>query len=422
MFGPFASAQRKMRQHANNWLELAEKVEHFRRDILPEQDLTELRQEKGKLKSMVAEKASAGDLKLGIENLEGVLRRTGGTFYPKNSFIEYIEFFLVAAIVILGIRAFFFQPFKIPTNSMWPSYNGMTGQVFASEKDEPGKVGQVLRFVTQLAKPHRIDAPVSGEVRIPVIRGFSSQQGETRDFIKPPKTKSGRKWFIFPTQLRVYEIYVGERPVQITVPGDFDLQKVILEAYFDGAEHFPVPDDFPAGKGVFLPTGKKVSRGDRILSFDILTGDQLFVDRISYHFAKPDIGDGFVFRTDNIPNLHAMMNGPNEQYYIKRLIGGPGDTLEIRRPVLYRNGEPIEGSDAFASNAELEEGFPGYRNIGLMGEGDVLEVPADEYLAIGDNSASSLDGRYWGTIPAKDVVGKPMFIYYPFNSHWGPAP
>jgi signal peptidase I len=108
-----------MRQHANNWLELADRVEHFRRDILPADELNELRHEKEGLRALVAEKAEAGDLKLSIENLEGVLRKTGGTFYPKSTTIEYIEFFLVAAIVILGIRAFFFQPFKIPTNSMW---------------------------------------------------------------------------------------------------------------------------------------------------------------------------------------------------------------------------------------------------------------------------------------------------------------
>ena len=422
MIGPFASAQRKMRQHANNWLELADKVEHFRRDILPADELNELRREKKGLRALVAEKAEAGDLKLSIENLEGVLRKTGGTFYPKSTTIEYIEFFLVAAIVILGIRAFFFQPFKIPTNSMWPSYNGMIGEVFVEPDDEPGTAAKGLRFLTQLAISHRIDAPISGEVRIPVIRSYSSQQGGIRDYLKPPKTKKGRKWFVIPTQLREYEIYVDNRPIPITVPGDFDLEKVILDAFFDGAEKFPMPANFPAGKGVLLPTGKSVSKGDRVLSFDINTGDQLFVDRLSYHFVKPSVGDGFVFRTDNIPELHRQMSGPKEQYYIKRLIGTPGDVLEIQQPVLLRNGEPIEGADAFASNAALEGNFPGYRNLGILDVGKQFTVPTDEYLAIGDNSASSLDGRYWGTVPAKDVVGRPLFIYYPFNSHWGPAP
>jgi signal peptidase I len=422
VFGPFATANRKMRQNATNWLELATKVEHFRRDVLPAEDLQELQQERERLRTQLKAKAGASDLKLGIESLEGVLRKTGGTFYPKSNLVEYVEFFLVAAIVILGIRAFFFQPFKIPTNSMWPSYNGMTGEVFSDPEEEPGTLAQGFRFLTQLAVPHRIDAPVSGEIRIPVVRGFDETRGQPRDFLKPPGAAKGRKWLIFPTTKRVYEIYVGKTPVKITVPASFDLEKVILDAFFDGAEKFPMPKDLPPRTGVFLGTGKTVKAGERLLSFDVLTGDQLFVDRISYHFVKPSVGDGFVFRTDNIPELHAMMSGPKEQYYIKRLIGTPGDTLEIREPMLYRNGEPIEGSDAFDANAGQEGDYPGYRSLGLLAEGEIFTVSEREYMAIGDNSASSLDGRYWGTVPEKDVVGRPMFIYYPFNSHWGPAP
>jgi signal peptidase I len=54
--------------------------------------------------------------------------------------------------------------------------------------------------------------------------------------------------------------------------------------------------------------------------------------------------------------------------------------------------------------------------------GATVKIGADQYLALGDNSANSLDGRYWGTVPAKDVVGRPLFIYYPFTKRWGPAP
>jgi signal peptidase I len=55
-------------------------------------------------------------------------------------------------------------------------------------------------------------------------------------------------------------------------------------------------------------------------------------------------------------------------------------------------------------------------------EGVKVEIPPDRYMAMGDNSASSLDSRYWGSIPAKDVVGRPLLIYYPFTKRWGPAP
>jgi signal peptidase I len=48
-------------------------------------------------------------------------------------------------------------------------------------------------------------------------------------------------------------------------------------------------------------------------------------------------------------------------------------------------------------------------------------VPEDKYFALGDNSGNSQDGRYWDFVPAKDVVGRPVFVYYPFTSRWGPA-
>lgn len=405
-----------MRQNATNWLELAEKVEHYRRDVLSASDLRELQDQQCTVKQQLKSKANASDLKLSIERLEGTLRKSGGTLYPKRSSVEYVEFFLVAAIVILGIRAYFFQPFKIPTNSMWPSYSGMTGAVYPDEADEPGMIGQAFNFVTQMAQPRRVDAPVAGEVRVPVVR-----VNEKRNYV-PYRTVRGKKWFVVPTNLREYELYVDDEKVSVRVPADFDLERVLLDSYFDGVETFPLPASIPVGKGVLLPTGKQVEEGDRVLAFDILTGDWLFVDRISYHFVKPSIGDGFVFRTDNIPRLHAMMPGPNEQYYIKRLVGAPGDTLEIREPVLYRNGEPIEGSDAFAKNAERVEKYPGYRYEGDMGPGQTLTVPEGQYMAFGDNSASSLDGRYWGGVPEADVAGRPLIIYYPFTKRWGRSP
>ena len=112
----------------------------------------------------------------------------------------------------------------------------------------------------------------------------------------------------------------------------------------------------------------------------------------------------------------------SEQYYIKRLAGTPGDTLEIREFTLYRNGQPATGSKAFGANSKRESNYPGYRASGLLAPGQVFTVPVDSYVALGDNSANSLDSRYWGTVPAQDVVGRPLFIYYPFTHRWGPAP
>src|SRR5688572_28870442 len=140
MFGLFSSVEKQMRANATNWLELADKIFHYRRDEISAADRADLQQKSEQLRAQLRDKADASKLKLGIEALEPALRRAGGKFYPRSTIQEYVEFFVVAAIVILGLRAYFVQPFKIPTNSMWPTYYGMTPEVFASEEEEPGAV------------------------------------------------------------------------------------------------------------------------------------------------------------------------------------------------------------------------------------------------------------------------------------------
>ncbi len=432
-FGLFSSVETKMRATAANWLELADKVYDYRRDALSESELSALQQAVGSLRRQLKEKSDASRLKLDIEALERVLHKTGGTHYPKSGWMENVEFFLVAAIVILGVRMYFVQPFKIPTNSMWPSYNGMTPEVFASKADEPGPAGRVLRFLAMGARPRTLDAPTDGEVLIPIAGR------QSRGLIKYNEI-SGRSWFILPARNREYALMIGDRWVTTQVPLDFDFDWVIRDAFFknekslsEGLEEKLMRGEYvdkevktPAGieRMRFIRTGKKVRAGERALSFDILTGDQLFVDRASYHFVRPQVGDGFVFRTDRI-NHPAMKDAAGrqlEQYYIKRLAGVPGDRLEIRDPVLFRNGAPITGSKAYNGNATREGNYSGYRAGGILAQGQAFTVPKDSYIALGDNSSNSLDSRYWGTVPAADVVGRPLLIYYPFTKRWGPAP
>ena len=444
MFGFFDSQEKKMRENASNWLELAERVYHFRRDVLKTAEVGELQARMAALRGQLKDRAGAEKLKLEIERTEEVLRRTGGAIYPKGALSENVEFFLVAAIVILGIRTYFVQPFKIPTNSMWPTYNGMTPEVFTKKADEPSPVAVAARTVAFGAWPHRMDAPVDGEILIPVKS--ATGRGQVHSTVVP-----GRSWLVIPTDLREYTILVGDRAVTTRVPVDFDFDWVISEALLAPgtsytAQRFAARVDQKLSAGEFewkmvgdvrLPcirTGRMVHAGDRILSFDELTGDQLFVDRMSYHFVKPSVGSGFVFRTGNIPGI---ANSYGDQYYIKRLVGTPGDEIEIvsgkttadgagvsrveRSGVLMRNGRPIEGAEAFRSNNEQSGKYGGYQPLGLLALGEKAKVPEGKYLALGDNSGNSADGRYWGYVPGKDVAGRPLFIYFPFTKHWGPA-
>ena len=241
-----------MRTSAGHWLEMAVRVYDYRRDQLSAAELGELTQKTEGLRRQLREGDDASKLKLGIEALEDVLRRTGGAIYPKSSLVENVEFFLVAAIVILGIRTYFVQPFKIPTNSMWPSYNGMTGEVFKSTAEEPGYVAQGFRFLAQLATPQRIDAPAEGEV---MIMFDSYRRGAA--FRDVP----GRKWLVLPTLLREYQLVIGGANVPVRVPADFDLDRVLLNAYFDGAESYPASRSPNGGRVGLLRTGKFVQSG-----------------------------------------------------------------------------------------------------------------------------------------------------------------
>ncbi len=418
-----------MRANAANWIELADKVWHFRRDLLSEKESNELLGRTSELRAQLKARADAGKLKLSIESLEGVLRRTGGAMYPKTSLVENVEFFLVAAIVILGIRTFFVQPFKIPTNSMWPTYNGMTPEVYQTPEEEPGTLATAGRLLAFGAKPHRVDAPATGEVLIPIGQGG-------RGYVAWDSVP-GRSWLIFPATLREYTLFVGDTPVKVKVPLDFDFDWAIYDAFFRSG-----PDDFYRQRklgeifqrawqtGNFevrvingervrcIKTGKQVTAGERMLSFDEMTGDQLFVDRVSYHFVQPSVGSGFVFRTGGIPYI---ANRAGDQYYIKRLVGVPGDTLQIEGTTLLRNGEPIEGSEAFEANAAQQGRYPGYQASGMLAPGETVSVGPDEFFALGDNSPNSEDGRVWGFVPEKDVIGRPLMIYYPFTRRWGPS-
>jgi signal peptidase I len=445
MFGLFQSQEKKMRENAVNWLELAERVYHFRRDVLPEAQVGELQAHIAGLRTLIKEKAGAEKLKLEIEATEEVLRRTGGSIYPKTALVENIEFFLVAAIVILGIRTYFVQPFKIPTNSMWPTYNGMTPEVYTKAAEEPSAPAVAARAVAFGAWPHRLDAPVSGEVWVPVF----GRQGRQ---VVAARIVPGRTWVVIPTDVREYTFFVGDQPVKVKVPMDFDMDWVVSEALISPGKPFNNIEfatevrrrlaSKQSERRVIdgevvecVRTGRVVKAGERFLSFDELTGDQLFVDRMSYHFVRPDPGQGFVFRTGNIPGI---ADSYGDQYYIKRLVGTPGDEIEIvsgkpattdgslaysENPVgiLMRNGKPIEGATAFHDNNEHKGQYVGYIQYGLLANGRKLKVPEGQFFALGDNSGNSADGRYWGFVPGKDVAGRPLFIYFPFTKHWGPA-
>lgn len=406
-------------------IRLAQKVYDYRKDVIDPQDAQELKESLDSLKTLSKKPdVTAAELKTGRNRLDLIARKCGGNIYPVNFWAENAEMVIVAATLALGIRTFFLQPFAIPTNSMYPTFYGMTSEVYAGDKKEPNLGKRILRKVTLGASHYDIKAPESGEVGIPIFtpRDPLSALG----IIRFEKVR-GWRWFILPTPMREYTLLVGSNPVKIKVPWDFRLEDVIQETFYPDTRSFHQILEHAAkqkqielmGSIPVIKTGKTLTKEQNVLNFDILTGDMLFVDRFTYNFRYPKIGEPFVFKTINIEGMRDFNGKPEDKYYIKRLVGIAGDELEVKDTTLYRNGKPIEGSPVFDLNTNKVGLYPGYLAYKGLAPGRQEKIPQNFFYAMGDNSPHSADSRSWGFVPEKEVIGKAFFIFYPFTKRWG---
>ncbi len=117
---------------------------------------------------------------------------------------------------------------------------------------------------------------------------------------------------------------------------------------------------------------------------------------------QPQRGDIVVFRTDGIVS-------PPATIYVKRLIGEPGDTLRLADGRLYVNDRQVTLSNSAGEIQYLI--MPG--STFLTSSNDTAAVPAGQFFVLGDNSSNSLDSRYWGFLPAKNILGRIWFCYWP---------
>ena len=126
---------KKQQKLGKETLALAVKIHNYNKDIISEKDLLSFNNKVEVLKNALSIKpVDVGLIAQAVDSLEPLFKKYGGSFYPKRFAYENVEMLLVAAILVIGIRTFFFQPFVIPTNSMYPSFNGMTS-IFIMKKN-----------------------------------------------------------------------------------------------------------------------------------------------------------------------------------------------------------------------------------------------------------------------------------------------
>ena len=305
---------------------------------------------------------------------------------PLAGWSENFDVLVVAISVAMAFRAYFYQPFKIPTGSMQPTLYGIH-----CEPRAPTQATLLDKQPFKLAK-----WLVTGE-SFKVVRATERgtvmlSAGESR---KPGYT---------PVVVAGVPHYVPNDAVQ--------------------TDEFRRPVGLKGGKKI----GESVKPGDVLWSGVVVSGDFVFVNRWKWNFSHPTRGEVMVFSTSGIT---ALQQGT---HYIKRMTGLPNETLQIKAPNLIVNGEVVTEPMRIGQISRKEKvkewpkspayaGFnpSGTRQVSLPGrsladETDTVTLKGNQYYAMGDNSFNSFDSRYWGPVPERNLLGPATVVYWPFTS------
>ena len=359
------------------------------KDLLPPLAVEELNSAVRELKTVVAKGESLDTIREWMKNLETVANKRLKP-YPHPGWRENVDVLLVTGAVVLAIRTFFFQPMAIPSGSAQPTLYGITEVDLRDQPDFqiPGFLQRMVDFWWSGERYYHVKAEADGVLR-----------------------KIGEPKMVFPF-IKKQQFVVGDQTYTVW---------------------FPVED---LAKRAQLQVGQRFEKGEDIMKLKVTSGDHLIVNRMTYNFRRPERGEIIVFTSEGmspplIPNTH----------YIKRLVALPGDHVRIGNDRhLIINGERL---DATTPHFELVYGFDpdapprdseysGHVNASVArryvnqnfapkfpDERTEFIVRPGHYLAMGDNTMNSYDGRAWGDFPREKVIGKAGFVFWPISSRFG---
>ncbi|RUR81908.1 signal peptidase I [Chlorogloeopsis fritschii PCC 9212] len=137
--------------------------------------------------------------------------------------------------------------------------------------------------------------------------------------------------------------------------------------------------------------------------------DKIIVDKLSYKFSHPQRGDIVVFS----PTKELQQ----EQYqdaFIKRIVGLPGEKIEIRNGKVYINNQPLlENKYLAPSQRTVTDVCTSGPQPPFLSK--PVTIPPDSYLVLGDNRGSSYDSRCWGVVPRENIIGRAILRFWPLN-------
>ncbi|HXS68136.1 MAG TPA: signal peptidase I, partial [Candidatus Polarisedimenticolia bacterium] len=425
-------------REASTMCKHVKKLLQHQRDILSAKAVSEVETALKELEDATRGKIDNATLGNRMEKLEETANQWIKP-YPHAGYRENIEVLLVALAVAMGIRTFFLQPFKIPTASMQPTLFGITSKNLRVDTDyqKPtgwGRVKDWLGGGTYLTYKADEDGTFDGVSKPLRFLIFNIKQ--TLWFNNKPHNF----WFVPDTG--------GGMPLQYGLPQTIAAMFMNLPATKpDEPPYDSEESDLEHRMGV--RRGAQFHKGDTVMSVKIVSGDHLFIDRVSYNFRPPGRGDIVVFQTSGIPEgKRNLFHIPPDEFYIKRLVGLGGETLSIKQdyvvtgvptgegpadiPVghLVIDGHPLSASTpkfnhlySFSNPKPGTQTIPyqldhyfGHAMIGYLESGNEYHVAPDDFFVMGDNTLNSLDSRYWGGFPQQKVLGKAFFVYWPINT------
>ena len=427
---------------------------------------------------------------------------------------DNLDVLLVAFSLAFAVRALFLQPFKIPTSSMQPTLHGVN--IYNGNKNDPRAMVKNTDLTQMEYFSQELNFPLAGDKNS--FRNFldALYYGQTYRNLKA--TTSG-------------SVKLGEAPMQEIASKRYGvpLLQSFSKIYIDGKQHvIPVPyhkldREYKSLNTTWdTPFKQYYKEGETVFNGVCEDGDHLFVNRVVYNFRSPARGDIAVFMTTDIEYNGGALAG---LFYIKRLVGIPGDRLRLKRDdklylvdengketplskkhhksfekiyskqngyhghwmarFQYRNGKreeekfleaiqlldqsPNSSSDLISiyynGQTYSKEGdkytsadsrstyftldkdtatyhsaiekkvFKKFDNAHPWGLKSIIrkdgyevhfeddyeeyKLGKNQYFMLGDNSASSLDSRYWGPVPRKNIIGTAFSVFWPFSHRWG---
>jgi len=136
--------------------------------------------------------------------------------------------------------------------------------------------------------------------------------------------------------------------------------------------------------------------------------DKIIVDKLKYKFAQPQRGDIVVFSpTDELKKENY------QDAFIKRIIGLPGETVELKDGKVYINNKPLTEKYLYPNQQTvINVCSAGLQPPFLV---QATTIPPNSYLVLGDNRSNSYDGRCWGVVPRNNIIGRAVIRFWPVN-------